>query len=142
MKATVFSIAKLKPARRKDELICEEVSGECVIYDQRQKKAHLLNSTLTWIWRRCDGNTSVEALSKSFAEQFDARNPLEIMSSGLNQLDSRQLLETPINLPEEAGGKISLARRRAIVVGGAVLMPAIVSILAPTPMAAISNNTG
>jgi hypothetical protein len=55
-----------QPARRKDELISEELSGECVIYDQRRKKAHHLNSTLTWIWHRCDGNTRV----KSSIERF------------------------------------------------------------------------
>src|SRR3954466_12602738 len=89
-----------QPARRKEQLISEEVSGECIIYDQRKKKAHHLNSTLTWIWHKCDGNTRVEALSNAFEQEFDAPNSLHILFTGLKQLQSRQLLETPVNLPE------------------------------------------
>ena len=128
-----------QPARRKDQLISEEVSGECVIYDQRKKKAHHLNSTLTWIWHRCDGNTRVKALSSAFEQEFDASNSLDILFTGLKQLQSRQLLETPVNLPEIATGGKSGISRRAMVAAGSALMPAIVSILAPTPAAASSD---
>jgi hypothetical protein len=127
-----------QPARRRDQLISEEVSGECVIYDQRKKKAHHLNSTLTWIWHRCDGNTPVKALSSAFKQEFDASNSLDILFTGLKQLQSRQLLETPVNLPEIATSAKSISRR-AMVAAGSALMPAIVSILAPTPAAASSD---
>jgi len=54
-------------------------------------------------------------------------------------LQSRQLLETPVNLPEIATGGKSEISRRAMVAAGSALMPAIVSILAPTPAAATSD---
>src|SRR3954454_3548847 len=110
-----------QPARRQDQLISEEVSGECVIYDQRKKKAHHLNSTLTWIWHRCDGNTRVKALSSAFEQEFDASNSLDILFTGLNQLQSRQLLESPVNLPETATGGKSAISRRAMVAAGSAL---------------------
>ena len=136
-----YSTAQLdqQPARRKDQLISEEVSGECVIYDQRKKKAHHLNSTLTWIWHRCDGNTRVKALSSAFEQEFDAPNSLHTVFLGLHQLHLRQLLETPVNLPETATAGKSEISRRAMVAAGSALMPAIVSILAPTPAAASSD---
>ena len=87
-----------KPLRRKDQLIAEELSGECVIYDSRQKKAHHLNPTLTWIWHRCDGSTSIDAIAAAFEKHFDTGNGIEIVLSGLDQLQSCQLLETPISI--------------------------------------------
>jgi len=137
----VYSTSQLnqQPARRRDQLISEDVSGECVIYDQRKKKAHHLNSTLTWIWRRCDGNTRVKALSSAFEQEFDASNSLDILFTGLKQLQSRQLLETPVTLPEVATSGKAAISRRAMVAAGSALMPAIVSILAPTPAAASSD---
>ena len=128
-----------RPLVRPDHLISEEVSGEYVVYDSLHKKAHHLNSTLTWIWKRCDGSTSVEALAAQFEQQFNATNSLDIVLTGLAQLESRELLQAAINIPPAAIAQQNAVSRRAVVVGGSVLMPAIVSILAPTAQAAKSG---
>ena len=78
---------------RADQLVCEDISGECVIYDGRQKKAHHLNSTLTWIWHRCDGNTSIEALASDSSSSLNVTNGLDVLMTGLEQLEARDLLE-------------------------------------------------
>ena len=72
------------PLSRKDQVIAEELSGEYVIYDSRQKKAHHLNPTLTWIWQRCDGNTSIDAMAAAFEKHFDTGNGIRnrIVRSG------------------------------------------------------------
>ena len=127
-----------RPIVRTDQLVCEDVSEECVIYDAREKKAHHLNSTLTWIWRRCDGNTTIEALADSFAQEFNVTDGLPVLITGLEQLEARELLDNPVDLNLLAAEQAAISRR-AVVAGGSVLMPLVVSILAPTPAAAKSK---
>jgi hypothetical protein len=110
-----------------------------VIYDSRHKKAHHLNSTLTWIWHRCDGTFSIEELATAFEQHFQVINGTDAVLTGVEQLSSRGLLEEPIDLPAgllAASGSVS---RRTVVVGGSALMPVIASIVAPTPAAAKSD---
>ena len=127
------------PLVRADQLVCEDISGECVIYDGRQKKAHHLNSTVTWIWHRCDGNTSIEALAAEFEQQFEITNGLDVLMTGLEQLEARDLLEPSTEMSGFLADQRSTLSRRDVVVGGSFLMPLVVSILAPTPAAAKSK---
>ena len=119
-----------RPMVRTDQLVCEDVSEECVIYDAREKKAHHLNSTVTWIWQRCDGNTNVEALAYSFERQFNVTDGLPVLITGLEQLEARDLLDNPVDLNLLASEQAAISRR-AVVAGGSVLMPLVVSILGP-----------
>jgi hypothetical protein len=142
VKGSIVSAQHLRsryPVVRTNHLICEELSGECVVYDGRNKRAHHLNSTLTWIWHRCDGNTSIEALAAAFETQFNVTNGLHVLMTGLEQLEARDLLETPLDIPDSVIAERAAVSRRSVVVGGSVLMPLVVSILAPTPAAASSN---
>jgi hypothetical protein len=134
-------LQKYCPVVRKDQLICEDVSEECVIYDSRQKRAHHLNSTLTWIWRRCDGNTSIESLAADCERQFNITNGFHVVFTGLEQLDARYLLERPLDINDVMAAEATAVSRRAVVTGGSVLMPLVFSILAPTPAAAKSKDT-
>jgi hypothetical protein len=127
------------PLVRADQLVCEDISGECVIYDGHQKKAHHLNSTVTWIWHRCDGNTSIEALAAEFEQQFEITNGLDVLMTGLEQLEARDLLEPSTEMSGFLADQRSTLSRRDVVVGGSFLMPLVVSILAPTPAAAKSK---
>jgi hypothetical protein len=124
---------------RADQLVCEDISGECVIYNGRQKKAHHLNSTLTWIWHKCDGNTSIKALPAEFEQQFEITNGLDVLMTGLEQLEARDLLEPSAEMDGFLADQRSTLSRRDVVVGGSFLMPLVVSILAPTPAAAKSK---
>jgi hypothetical protein len=127
-----------RPLVRTNQLVCEDVSEECVIYDAREKRAHHLNSTSTWIWRRCDGNTTIEALADSLAQEFNVTDGLPVLVTGLEQLETRELLDNPVDFNLLAVEQAAISRR-AVVAGGSVLMPLVVSILAPTPAAAKSK---
>jgi hypothetical protein len=52
-----------KPKTRQDNVIAEEIHGECVIYDGNNKKAHYLNSTLSWVWKHSDGTRTIDDLA-------------------------------------------------------------------------------
>jgi hypothetical protein len=127
-----------RPLARTEDILSEEVSGECVLYDRRRKKAHNLNSTLTWIWQKCDGQSSIEEISAAFEQQFVVTNGLSTVLNGLKQLEACNLLESPIDVAEFAPATVPLSRR-SVVAAGSVLFPALVSVLAPTPAAAKSK---
>ena len=90
------------------------------------------------VWTSCDGATSIELLADAFERKFNVNNGLDVLLSGLKQLEACQLLETPIDLPDIAAAGRTVSRR-AVVAGGSVLMPAVISMLAPTPAAAKSK---
>jgi hypothetical protein len=127
------------PIARKDELISEETSGECVIYDSRYKKVHHLNSTLTWIWKACDGRTSMNTMAGAFEQQFDVTDGLGILLRGLRKLDACHLLENQPDVREVSEG--AEMTRRGFVARGSLLMPAVISIRAPAAADVISKPT-
>ncbi|MBV8828152.1 MAG: PqqD family protein [Acidobacteriaceae bacterium] len=128
-----------QPLARTDRLITEELSGECVVYDGLRKKAHTLNSSLTWIWRRCDGQSSVEEMAAAFDREFDSDEGMKIVASGLKQLAACGLLEHDLHLPETSSASTGGLSRRSVVTAGSVLLPAVMSITVPTPSAAKSK---
>jgi hypothetical protein len=127
----------LKPLARQTEVISEDLVGECVVYDKRTKKVHHLNSTLTWIWHNCDGNRSVAALASDLENQFKVADGMHFLVPGLEQLESCRLLEPSVDISRLTAGGSSSVTRRAVV-AGSILMPAVVSLVAPTPAAARS----
>lgn len=115
-----------------------EVSGERVIYDGRGKKVQHLNSTLTWIRNRCDGNTSVQAMAAAFERDFSADNGTHIVMAGLDHLDEGRSLEEAIRINKSMAAETATVSRRSVMADGSVLMPLVVSMLAPTSAAAKS----
>ena len=51
-----------KPRVRHNDLLSEELEGQHVIYDAANQTVHGLNSTLSWVWSRCDGSRTVDDL--------------------------------------------------------------------------------
>jgi hypothetical protein len=129
----------MKPLARKNQLIVEDLIGECIVYDRDHKKAHSLNSTLTWIWHHCDGSTNVEEMALQFEREFGCADSLDVVLSGIQQLEAANLL---VLTPREDSLSISpgpVMSRRAVVAAGSALVPVIASILVPTAAAAKSK---
>lgn len=129
-----------RPSARTSEIVCEELAGECVIYDSLQKKVHHLNPTMTWIWLACTGNDNVEEITQAFERHFNVSNASQVVLRGLTELQSLNLLETPIDLSGVSPAIVyESVSRRTVIVGTSLLMPAVVSVLAPTAAAAKSK---
>jgi hypothetical protein len=128
-----------KPKTRQDNVIAEEIQGECVIYDSNNKKAHHLNSTLSWIWKHSDGTRTIDDLATAMRPDMGYDDAPRIIASGLKQLADANLLEAEsvdLNVIAPVDSTVS---RRAVMAGAAIAAPMISSILAPTPAAAKSN---
>ncbi len=118
------------PATRRSDLLAEELLGEYVVYDSERKKAHHLNPTLSWIWKRCDGTQSETSLAGAFEQEFKVDNGKEVVSDALQQLLNCELLDVPASAVESARKSGGMSRR-SLVTSGAFLWPAVLSIAAP-----------
>jgi hypothetical protein len=124
-----------KPKALNEGVIAENIGNESVVYDTSRKTAHHLNSTLSWIWRRCDGSRTVDDLVSQLREETGIDNPAALVITGLEQLAHADLLVAELDRPQLASTVLS---RRAMVASASVVAPLITSMLAPTPAAAKS----
>jgi hypothetical protein len=127
----------MKPAARSD-LALRELDDEAIVYDFRRHKAHCLNRTALAVFRLCNGKRSHARIARELSRELGASCDHEVVRMALEQLDKAQLLTTPL-----AGRGIDLERRRvlrklALTAGLSLALPAVWSILAPTPAYAAS----
>lgn len=126
------------PQARKSELIVEELPDETLVYDLKRHRAYCLNRTAALVWRHCDGKTSVEHLSRLLEKDLNIPADEEIVWLALARLQRARLLSGPVTKPEGwlRYSRRELARRLGLVGGLGVLLPVVLSILAPTAQAA------
>ena len=127
----------MKPEKRRDGLVMTELQDEVLVYDLDRHRAHCLNPSAAAVFRRCDGRTSVRDIARRLHKGGPASEAAVWLA--LDRLDQAHLLETPLRETKEAPG---LSRRelisRAAVLSG-LLLPAITSVVAPTPAEAAAT---
>lgn len=127
-----------KPRTRQEDILAEEVQGECVVYDPKLKKAHHLNAPLTWIWKNCDGTRTIDELVLAMQVDTGYSDTRDVIADGLKQLGDADLLEPESVDLSSIVPKTGISRR-AVIAGASAVAPVISSILAPTPAAAKSK---
>jgi len=60
-----------RPLRRSDVKV-RVVEGETVVLDRKGKLIHQLNQTASYIWHRCDGESSVADIANEVGQAFEA----------------------------------------------------------------------
>ena len=123
------------PQARQERLIVEESGNELLVYDQARDRVHCLNPSAVFVWRHCDGQTSIAQMTLLMHKEFDTPADEDLVSLALRQLHSKHLLTDGWH-SQPATPKISrreLARRLGL---GIALLPLVSSILAPTPVMA------
>jgi hypothetical protein len=127
----------MKPVARTD-LALRELDGEAVVYDFRRHKAHCLNPTAFAVFRLCDGKRTPAQIARELAQTLGAALDEEFVWMALGKLDKEQLLETPLGAPVDFDRR-RLVRKLAMTAGLSIALPAVWSILAPTPAYAASG---
>jgi hypothetical protein len=127
-----------KPLTRQDGLIIRELENEILIYDTRNNKAHCLNDTAAQVWKRCDGQTTIEEISRSLTHQLGTPVDEKVVWFALKQFGRDELLEEALAVPPAylASG---LSRRdmvRVLGLAAVVAVPLVTSIVAPTAVQA------
>ena len=128
--------AEFLPAARSEGIICKQIDGELLIYDLDRNKAHCLNSTAAFVWQHCDGQTSLTELARAVSTALQTPYGEAVIEMALTQLGRDHLLcETPEEVVADLSRR-ALVRRLGL---GAVLLPLITTITAPTALAATST---
>jgi hypothetical protein len=124
----------MKP-RRRDDLILRELDDEAVVYDFVTQKAHCLNRAALAVFRLCDGKRGVPALARATATELGASaddHAEELVWLALAELDRARLLEDPLPRRVDVARR-ALLKKMALTAGLSIALPAVWSILAPTP---------
>lgn len=60
---------RLCPARRADVML-QRVGQEAILYDRRNRRAHVLNDSAARVWELCDGHATLEEITEAFASAY------------------------------------------------------------------------
>ena len=122
------------PRARKEGLVVRELTDEVLVYDLARDKAHCLNSTSALVWKHCDGQTNVKEIARLLEGVGRTHLSEDVVWLALGQLQRIHLLEERVMRPAgaERTSRRQMMRNMSLA---ALLLPAIISITAPTAWA-------
>ena len=126
--------------RRSPTTHTEQLGDEASIYDWARAQVHALNPTAACVWRLCDGATCPDAIAAALRAEMGIPEADAVVNLTLTELTRLHLLE----LPGESRGDRPATTRRWLLGRGvaAAMLPAIYSIVAPSPVEAQSPALG
>jgi hypothetical protein len=126
--------------RARQDVLTMDVADEVVVYDKKGHHGHCLNRPAAIVWRHLDGQTSMKALVARLRKELDGPADEDTVWLALKELDKAELLEDGFELPgaHDVSRREALRRFGVAAAGGAVLLPAITSLVAPPVHAQIS----
>lgn len=127
------------PTSRSEQLVVQELSREVLVYDLERHKAHCLNETAAYIWRRCDGTTKIDDVARGLESQFGLPADARIVTLALTDLRKARLLETSDRHAKTDGGRREALKRIGLAAGLAAIVPVVTSIVAPTAAMAATS---
>lgn len=130
--------APAKPKARAEGVVVRELSDEVLVYDLDTHKAVCLNSTAAAVWRLCDGRRTASDIRRALEESAGGAVPEELVWLALEQLGRDKLLDARPPRPVELAGLSRREMIRRVGLAAAVALPAVASIVAPTPAQAAS----
>lgn len=122
---------RIMPRGRKAGLIVKNLNDEVLVYDLERDKAHSLNSSAAFIWKKCNGRRTVAEVAQALSKEFKVPADEQTVWLALDQLSKFHLLEAKVTRPSSMP---QISRRQMMRIGAAAAfaLPVIVSIVAPT----------
>ena len=121
------------PRARNDHLVIKQVADETLVYDLERHRAYCLNAAAGLIWDQCDGRTDTDRMATVLQSELGLPRDEDVVRLGLAGLDRAHLLVERLATPLLAA---RYSRRKFLVkagvVGLAVLLPTVISIVSPT----------
>lgn len=128
----------MKPAARTD-LASTNVGDELVVYDFRNHQARCLNRTAAAVFGLCDGKRTPRQIAAELEKTLGAACDEEVVWLALGKLDEGALLDPPLGKARTDVGRRRLLKKMALTAGLSIALPAVWSIVAPTPAYAASQ---
>ena len=81
--------------KRRTDVNARMVDGEVVVLDRQAGLIHQLNQTASYIWDRCDGQSTVAEIANQLAAAFDvdANTAVHDVATAIMQLHRLGLIE-------------------------------------------------
>ena len=130
------TMTRVAPHAREEGLVIQELPNELLIYDVSRNKAHCLNQTAAFIWKRCDGKTTVPEIAARLRKEFDAQDGEALVWLALEQMEKSDLLRGRIARSSNTMSRREVMRKAGLA--AAVSIPLVTSILAPAAKAQAS----
>ncbi|HEX8286848.1 MAG TPA: PqqD family protein [Pyrinomonadaceae bacterium] len=124
------------PTARKNGLVVQEMPDEVLVYDLETDKAHCLNQTAAFVWKNCDGKTSVNEIVAQFEKQQGSKINEDLVWLAIDQLSERKLLENSVATKFAGESRRSVLKK--IGFASVVALPVIASLVAPTAVLAVA----
>lgn len=118
------------PNAIRDRFFAEDLGEETVVYNAANREARSLNSTASFVWRQCDGRTSLEEIGQRVGARFGVSEGAEIATLAVEELRRAGMVE---GSPIESTLSRSVSRRHLLgkLAAVSVLVP-IVSVAQQT----------
>ena len=121
------------PRIRELAFVVHDLPAEVLVYDLDRHEAHCLNQSAALVWRACDGKLAPVEIAHKLTTELDAAFSEAMVLLALNQLEKIHLLEQPEAALAPFAGLSRRQMVRTLGLAGAVAVPVVTSIVAPTP---------
>jgi Coenzyme PQQ synthesis protein D (PqqD) len=129
------------PEARSEGLIVEALpGGEVLVYDLASHRAHSLNRSAAFVWRQCDGRTSLSEAVARLHGEVGLPADEAVVRMALDRLGRAGLLNVLAadSAAHDHVRRREVVRRLALTGGLTLLLPVVMSIVAPTVAEAAS----
>jgi len=135
-KDSAFPNTVVLPKARVKDIVVQEIEDEILVYDFITEKANHLNKISSTVWKRCDGKTTLSEIVEVLSRQLKHEIEEDFVWIALDELDKVSLFEDGLNKNDF----VSLSRRNVLMRYAltAVLLPSVVSLIAPQAVSAQS----
>ncbi|MET0623997.1 MAG: PqqD family peptide modification chaperone [Pyrinomonadaceae bacterium] len=127
-----------RPKARAEGVVVRALGEEVLAYDLETHRAVCLNGAAAEVWRLCDGRRTPEEMRRELEKTARGALPEEFVWLALEQLGRERLLEAPAELPAALAGLSRREMLRRVGLAAGLALPAVASIVAPTPADAAS----
>lgn len=121
--------------RARLDCLTREFGDEVLVYDRERNVGHCLNATAAATWKLCDGKKSTSELAKILTRQLSAPVDASVVQLAVEELSRARLLVEPEKPIRRTSRRDAI---RAIGIAGAIALPLVTSLVAPTPARAAS----
>jgi len=121
------------PRALKENLIIHDLDDETLIYDLESAHAYCLNRSSAFVWKHCDGKTTVSQAAHLLQREMGVPVNTDVVFLAVKQLRRHGLVDRTGNPPQVSRRELVLKYAPA-----ALALPLIASISAPAPAQAAS----
>jgi len=125
-------VRNARPLARKQDLLVQELPHEVLVYDIERDRAHCLNETTAFVWKRCDGRNTPRDIARLLGNKVNSTIDEKIIWLALDQLADNDLLKRRLVMPPSLAGLNRRQMVRVLGLAAVVAVPLVTSIVAPT----------